>query len=29
MAEARLRDPLRFTKPICVMYAKPLADEEG
>lgn len=22
-AEARLRDSLRFSKPICVMYAKP------
>ena len=28
-AEARLRDPLRFSRPHCVMYAKPLADEEG
>ena len=28
-AEARLRDPMRFAKPHCVMYARPLADEEG
>ena len=28
-AEARSRDPLRFSKPKCVMYAKPVADEAG
>ena len=28
-AEARLRDPLRFSKPQCVLYAKPVSDEAG
>ena len=28
-AEARLRDALRFSKPQCVMYAKPVSDEAG
>lgn len=26
-AEARLRDPGRFSRPLCVMYAKPVEDE--